>query len=44
MHVKRNFIKTSVEEIEALRTGRHEPEIKKSTLWGVTLFKGNVLI
>ena len=44
MRVKRNFVKTSVEEVEQLRAERHEPETNKATIWGVTLFRGKSII
>ena len=36
----KRFITASADDIELLRDGRHEKETKKSTLWGVKLFRG----
>ena len=40
----KRFITASADDIELLRDGRHEKETKKSTLWGVKLFRGKLRI
>ena len=41
---KKRLVSTTNEEIEKLRDNRHEVETKKSTVWGVKLFKGKLVI
>ena len=40
MTSKRSFTTVSAEEINKLKEERHEEATKKSTIWGVKLFKG----